>query len=82
MSNEDLIAKIISNGSGHEVSMFGDFSIYQLEDGRYAVNSCQRIKDKEDEEEHLFEDPMEAAEYFEKRRKELELGFEFEKEDA
>jgi hypothetical protein len=61
----------ISSPAGLSVS-FGDLMVFRLEDGRYAVD-CE-----EDAWQHVWKTAHEAADDFEKVRKEMKLGYDFE----
>ena len=77
MTNEEAIVHLISSESGHCVEIFG-LNICQMDDLTYAV-----FYDNEESTNRNFElsftDPLEAAKVFESKRKEMKMGFEFER---
>jgi hypothetical protein len=73
MLTPEAICQIIDSGTGFAVSFAVDLlSIYQLEDGQFAVVG------EECAWEYLFDDPMEAARFFLKKREERKMGFDYE----
>jgi hypothetical protein len=77
MTNEEAIVYLISSESGHCVEIFG-LSVFQMDDLTYAVCYDNETSPKK-EWELSFTDPVEAAKVFEAKRKEMKLGFEFER---
>jgi len=74
---------LLDSNVGYEIGFFrGMLSTYQLEDGRFVVNRKDYIPNQGDKYlyEEIFDSSLEAAEFFEKKRREHELGFDFERE--
>jgi hypothetical protein len=74
MTNEEAIVHLISSKSGHCVEIFG-LNVCQMDDLTYAVF----YNDENRNWEFSFTDPLEAAKVFEAKRKEMKMGFEFER---
>jgi hypothetical protein len=73
---ETLVATT-SHPAGFQVGMFGGaISTYRLEDGRYVVD-IEGAPGKI-EQQHIFDNPEEAAQFFTTTRRKAELGFDYE----
>jgi hypothetical protein len=68
------LAAVVSGKEGFEVSIFSKLDLYREEDGTYSVYE----RNAEKNEQTSFEDPLQAAGFFLKRREEMELGLDFE----
>ena len=70
MNLRDVLILAVSAPPGLEISLFGnDLSIFQLEDGRYAV-TCYGSDD-------IFNHPAPAVDFFMDLRAKHKLGFDF-----
>jgi hypothetical protein len=68
------ITQLLERRIGYEIDLFAMLYVRELENGKFAVGTEVR------EDERLFSDPREAAELFVKKRRERQLGFDFEAE--
>lgn len=69
MNAKELILSIITHPAGFDVGC-GDLQIFQLEDGRFAVWLL--------EQETIFNNAKDAADYFLKLRHDGHWGFDYE----
>ncbi len=80
----NALETLLESNVGYQIGFFGGMlAVYQLEDGRFVVNR----KDYNSESrvttwayEEIFENARDAAEFFEQKRREHELGFDIEGE--
>lgn len=81
MSREDLLTELMICGTGYEVDLFGMLYLRPLENGEFEVGreDCVGSNNK-DNWYRCFKDARKAVQFFEKTRKEQELGYEFEVE--
>lgn len=69
---EQAILTLITSAPGYQVQVFGELYVYRLEDGTFAVGV-------EGGKEAIFTDAGDAVEIFETIRRQMKLGFEFER---
>lgn len=80
----DALVTLLESNAGYQIGFFGGLlSLSQGEAGRFTVNRIEydaetRISNWIFEE--TFGDPREAAEWFERKRREYQLGFDIERE--
>lgn len=85
--DEEIITAMVTllkSKVGYGIDLFGGMlSVYELEDGRFSVKRegySAETRKFNFEYEELFDDARTAAEFFERKRREHKLGFDFERE--
>lgn len=81
--NEDIpkdLVLLLESNVGYGIDLFDLLKVYQLGDGRFAVNRYEIKAGKNSHaEEQIYENAHEAVETFELWRKQYEIGFDFER---
>ncbi len=77
--SETNLLNLITSEVGYEVDLFGTLYLRPLEDLTFAVGSDDKERGKEYDWEKCFTDPKEAVKFFEDKRREMGLGWDFER---
>lgn len=81
---EDALVTLLESNVGYNVDLFCFLTLRHLEDGTFAVSRHEYDEAHPSQlrfmYEEIFEDARKAVEFFEEKRREYELGYDFERE--